>query len=385
MLLVALIAGALAAYAGTSDDPEVGDSSGDATTGRDSHDIIACWVEAEDNETVTFRMRMTALDAISPRDDWLSLPTSIYEYYFSVGDDNYALRGTVPVHGPFAALASFTLHKVEYGETGNMSFESLGSVNGQYLVNDGDLSLLVDKNNIGSPSKGDIMDHMWAAIYFQPRGGSREEVDVALSYEYPGRNYIFRGQYTQLYDVRLSASNSTAESANNAVATFNITIRSQSTTDVEVNLTNRTLQAGYFINWSLNMPVPVPEGDSVNLILLVTVPENATNGTDINIIIWGTYRTEEGLPLETDNLNLLLKVRFIPPKKPKEDKSIPQMILDFILENTWVMVVIAVGVGFGVVYYIWAGRKKRQEDALLDQYKAYVDSQGEQREAGGPY
>ncbi|NIP35428.1 MAG: hypothetical protein GWN18_10755, partial [Thermoplasmata archaeon] len=85
-------------------------------------------------------------------------PTSIYEYYFTVGDDNYALRGTVPVHGPFAALASFSLHKVEYGETGNMTYESLGSVNGQYLVNDGDLSLLVDKNNIGSPSKGDIMD-----------------------------------------------------------------------------------------------------------------------------------------------------------------------------------------------------------------------------------
>ncbi|NIS20442.1 MAG: hypothetical protein GWN12_10790, partial [Thermoplasmata archaeon] len=50
---MALLATAIAAYAGTSDDPEVGDSSGDATTGRDSHDVIACWVEAEDNETVT--------------------------------------------------------------------------------------------------------------------------------------------------------------------------------------------------------------------------------------------------------------------------------------------------------------------------------------------
>ena len=116
-----------------------------------------------------------------------------------------------------------------------------------------------------------------------------------------------------------------------------------------------------------------------------TVPENATNGTDVSIIIWGTYLTEEGQELETDNLNLLLKVRFIPPKKPKEEKSIPQIILDFIMENTWVMIIIAVGVGFGVVYVIWASRKKRQEDALLDQYKAYVDSQGEQREAGGPY
>ena len=384
LLLVALLAMALAACGGTADDPEVGDSSDDSTTGRESHDLIAAWIEDEDNETVTYRVKMSALDVISPRDDWLNLPTSIYEFYFTVDNDDYALRGTVPVHGPFAALASFGLYQVEYGETGNMSFESVGSVNGQYLVNDAALSFLVDKSDIGSPSKGDLMDHMWAAIYFQPRGGDRETVDEALSYEFPGRSYTFRGQFTQLYDIRLSAENATLESANNAVATFNITISSQSTTDVEVNITNGSLPAGYFVNWSRNMPVPVLEGESVSLYLLVTVPENATNGTDVSVVIWGTYLTEEGIEQETDNLNLLLQVRFVPPKKPKEDRSVLQIILDLITENTWVMVLIAVAVVFGVLYFIWSSRKRRVEDALLDQYKAYVDSQGEQREAEGP-
>ncbi len=385
LLLVALLTAAMAAYAGDSEDPEVGDDSGDSTTGRDSHDIVAAWVQDEDNGTVSFRLRMTALDAISPRDDWLSLPTSIYEYYFSVGKNDYALRATVPVHGPFAALANFNLYTVEYGDVGNMTYSDVGGITGQYLINDGDLSLTVDKADIGSPDKGDLMEHMWAAVYFQPRGGSREEVDSALSYDHPGRTYIFRGQYTQLYDVRLSAENSTIESPNNAVATFNITIKSQSTTDVEVNMTNRSLSAGYFVNWSRSMPVPVPEGDSVSFFLLVTVPENATNGTNINVILKGVYLTEEGVELETDDLNLLLQVRFIPPKKPKEDRSIPQIILDFMRDNIWVVVLVALAIAFGVVYYLYDTKKKKDDEALLDQYKAYVDSQGEQREAGGPY
>jgi hypothetical protein len=385
LLFVALMAAALAAYGGTSDDPEVADSSGDSTTGRDSHDIVGAWVDDEENSTVTIKIRMTALDAVSPRDDWLNLPTSLYEVYFTIKEEDYALRSNVPVHGPFAAFTGYSLYKVEYGETGNMTYESVGSVSGQYLVNDADISFMVDKTDIGSPSKGDLLEHMWAAVYFQPRGGNKETVDEALSYEFPGRSYTFRGEFTQLYDVRVSAANTTIETPNNAVASFNITIRSQSTTDVEVNMTNRSLPAGYFVNWSRAMPVPVNEGDTASVILLITVPENATNGTDVSITIWGLFETEEGLELETDTLNLLLKVRYIPKKEPEAERNVFQIILDFFQDNMWLVYLIIVAVAFGVIYILWNTRKKRQEDALMDQYKAYVDSQGEQRETGETY
>jgi hypothetical protein len=383
LFLVAVTAMALAVYAGTPDDPEVGDSSNDADTGRDSHDIIAAWVHDEDNETVTFRMRLTALDAISPLDDWTSLPTSIYEYYFSVGDDDYALRASVPVHGPLAAFAGFSLYSVEYGETGNMSFDSIGSVSGSYLVNEGDLSFMVDKANIGSPTQGELIEHMWAAVYFQPRGGSREEVDTALSYEFPGRAYVVRGQYTQLYDIRLSAANTTVEAPNNAVASFNITIKSMSTIDVEVNLTNRSLPAGYFVNWSRTLPVIVPEGGQITVLLMVTVPENATNGTDVMVTVWGEYTTEEGVDLVTDNLNLLVQVRFIPPKKPKPDRGVIGMVLDFIDEYRTLVILLVVVAIVAVLAWFYTSKKRKQEDHLLDEYKAYLESQGEQRDLGG--
>ncbi len=383
LLLVAIMAMALAVYGGDADNPEVGDSSGDATTGRDSHDIIGAWVDEEDNETVTFKVRMTALDAISPRDDWLNLPTSIYEYYFSISNEDYAMRTTVPVHFPLAALASFSLFTVDYGETGNMSFESAGDVTGTYLFNEGDLQLEVSKSDIGSPSQGELIEHMWAAVYFQPRGGNREEVDKALSYGSPGRKYTIRGQYTQLYDVRLSAANITVKTPNNAVATFNITIRSRSTANVEISLTNTSLPPGYFVNWSRNMPIALPEDDSVSLYLLVTVPEDATNGTDVMIAVEGEYTTDEDNNLTTDNLNLLLQVRYIEPKPPKEERTIPQQILDWIKNNTILVVVIVALGALGVVAYVIMDKRRKADEALIYQYESYVDSQSQQREMGG--
>jgi hypothetical protein len=386
LLLAALMTMALAVYGGDADNPEVGDVSDDSTTGRDSHDIIGAWVEDEENETITFRIKMTALDAISPRDDWLTLPTSIYEYYFTIDKDDYALRATVPVHGPFAAMAAFALYTVEYGSSDNMSYEVAdGSLVGSYLVQDGEVQLIVDKSTIGSPSQGDLIEHMWAAAYFQPRGGDKEVVDEALSYQFPGRTYTFRGQYTQLYDVRLTASNTTIQSPNQAVATFNVTIRSQSTTDVEVNLTSRSLPEGYFLNWSRSIPVAVPEGESIGVLLMVTVPENATNGTDVMVVIWGEYETEEGTDLTTDNLNLLLQIRFIKNKPPEPDKSIPTQILDWIKENSFLVMVLIAGGAVAVVGYFFYMKKKKADDELINQYKMYAESQSQQREMDGPY
>jgi len=383
VLLLALLAMSMAVLAGTAEDPEVGDASGDATTNRDSHDIVAAWVQAEDNETVTFRLGMVALDVISPRDDWATLPNSIYEYYFSIGKNDYALRATVPVHGPFAALANFGLYEVTYGDS-NMSYEVADqSLAGSYNFNEGYLQLAVDKATVGSPTQGDVVDHMWAACYFQPRGGSRELVDQALSYEFPGRTYTIRGQYAQLYDIRLSATNTTIETPNNAVASFNLTLRSQSTIDVEVNLTNRSLPNGYFVNWSRTMPIVVPEGGSANVLLLVTVPRNATNGTDISITLWGEYTTEEGVDLTTDNLNLLLKVRFIKPKQKEEPQGVFDVLVD-ILSDYWYVIVVLVVLGvIGSLYYLSQQRKKKMEQDLIFQYQAYVESQGQQREMDG--
>ena len=378
---VALAVSALAVSAGTQEDPEVTDMSGDAG-GRESHDLIKAWVHDEDNETLTFRMELTALDAISPRDDWFTLPTTIYEYYFTIDSTNYALRATVPVHGPFAALANFNLYEVTYGEVGNMTYEAIGSVTGNYYYNDASIQWVANKANIGTPNQGDLVSHMWAASYFQPRGENREQMDEAMSYDEPGRNYVVRGKYSQLYDVRLRADNATRTGAPHDVTSFNITIVSQSTTDVEINITNSSLPAGYFVNYSLKMPIPVPEGTSVSFSLVVSVPDDAANGTDVMIILTGRYLTQEGDELETNELNLLLQVRFIPPKPPEEERTIFTILRDFVKDYYLYLIVVVVIAVIALLVWLFLGHRNKREDELLHEYQAYLESQGQKREMG---
>ena len=346
LLLVALAIAALAVSAGSVDDPEVSDGSGDAAGGRDSHDIIKAWVEAETNTTITLRMQLTALDTISPRDDWLTLPTTTYEYYFSISDKDYCVRATVPVHGPFAALASYGLYKVTYGGSDNMTYDSVGNPGGNYLVADSAVQWVVAKGDIGSPSQGEIMAHMWAACYFQPRNEGKEEVDHAQSYDAPGLTYTIRGQYSQLYHVFLRASNSTMEGEPRMATVFNITIVSESTTDVEVNITNSSMPAGYYVNYSRLMPIPVPEGTS-------------------------------------DNLNLILKVRFIPQKPPEEEQTMFTILRDFVKDYYLYLVIVIIIAIVAALLYMFLGRGIKSDDAALHEYQAYLDSQGEKREMGG--
>lgn len=382
LTLVAIALTALAVSAGTQADPEISDNSGDAG-GRDSHDILKGWVHAEDNTTITFRMEMTALDAVSPRDDWLTLPTTIYEYYFSIEGSHYCARSTVPVHGPFAAFTSFSLYEITYGASGNISYGESSTVAGSYLVNDAAISMQVSKADIGSPSQGEVVNHMWAASYFQPRNEDKELMDEAMNYDNPGKKYIIRGQFTQLYSIVLRADNATMEGKPREVSTFEITIVSGSTTDVQVNITNSSLPEGYFVNYSQSMPIDVPEEDSVKFTLVITVPGDAKNGTDVSIILYGKYLTEEGEELESNNLNLLLQVRFIPPKPQEEDRTIFTIMRDFVQDYYLYLVVVIVILIVALGIWFYMGRRTKRDDKVLVEYQAYLDSQGEQREMGG--
>jgi hypothetical protein len=133
------------------------------------------------------------------------------------------------------------------------------------------------------------------------------------------------------------------------------------------------------------MPIALPEDDSVSLYLLVTVPEDATNGTDVMIAVEGEYTTDEDNNLTTDNLNLLLQVRYIEPKPPKEERTIPQQILDWIKNNTILVVVIVALGALGVVAYVIMDKRRKADEALIYQYESYVDSQSQQREMGGGF
>jgi hypothetical protein len=383
LLLVAFVLAAAVVSAGSAENPEFSDTAEDSTTGRTAHDIVRGWV-TDDNATITVIVEVTGLDAFSPLDDWRNLPTTIYEYYFTVEEKNYATRATIPVHGFRAAFASYALFEVTYGSGGSLNYTSVDeSITGRYNVNGNTVEMDVDKANVGNPSPGDIMSHMWARAFFQPRGGDREEVDSAMSYNAPGRNYKITGSSSQYYSVHLSAQNVTVIGKPREVATFNISIVSDSTTDVEVNITNKSLPNGYFINYSRQMPIPVPQESTVHILVLVTIPGNATNTTDMPFAIFGTFETEEGEERRTDDLNLMVKVRFIPPRPPEEDLNVLERMWNALEPYKWYLAGgIAIAVVVTVVYYFVLLRQKKADEDIIA-YQAYLDSMRQQRDMGG--
>jgi hypothetical protein len=384
LLLAAFVLFAVSVSAGSSENPEITDAAEDPTTGRTAHDIVRGWA-TDDNSTITVVIEVTGLDAFSPMDDWRTLPTSVYEYYFTVEEKNYAARATIPVHGLLAAFASFSLFEVKYGSGEGLNYTSVDdSITGRYSVNTNTIEVDVDKSAVGTPSPGDVMSHMWARTFFQPRGGDREEVDTAMSFSAPGRNYTITGASSQYYSIHLRAQNVTVIGKPREVVTFNISIVSTSTTDVEVNLTNRALPAGYYINFSRLMPIPVPQGSTVAILVLISIPGNASNTTDLPFTLFGSFETEEGEVRYIDDLNLMVKVRFIPVRPPEENLNALQWFWKrIIVPYQWYIVAAIVAVvAVSVLYYFGLNRQKREDEDIIA-YQAYLDSMRQQREMGG--
>jgi hypothetical protein len=381
LLLMASLA-ALPASAGDENSPEVTDSTGDATTSRDDMDIVSAWVQAEDNTTLTFRIKLSQLSVFSPRSDWQSLPQIFYDYYFTIKGEDYALRAQIPVHGPLAVFAVFNLYTVEYGASGdNMTFtDANGTVGGVYSAANAYIQMDITKDNVNKPDRGDLITKMWAAVWFQPRGQDAQRVDSAMSYSSPGRNYLVKGQFLHYYDVKLEAHNLTVTGApRTQPARFNLTIRNHSDIEVWVNLTNTTIaEPEYEIRYSRNDTggIHVGANESLPITLTVVIPDNATNGTDIGFRVWGVYEASDGSELETNELNLQVQVRFIPPKPPQKSRGLFDVIKEY---STYLYVLIVVVVLLGALYVLFERRKRQEEEEDLLAFQAYVEAAKAQR------
>jgi hypothetical protein len=382
LALAAILFVALAVSAGDSDDPEITDVAEDSTSNRASHDIVRAWI-TDDNSTITVSIEATQLDAFSPLDDWRSLPTTIYEYYFSIDDKHYMARATIPVHGLLAVFAGFSLHEVNYEGNEPTNTTSVDdSIPGSYLANSNVVEMTIDKGAVGEPTPGDLVTHMWAAAFFQPRGGDKEEVDRAMSFTSPGRDYTITGSSSHYYMVELRSSNATIKGRPREVASFNISIRSKSTTNIEVNISNSSLPIGYFVNVSRGQPIPIPQGGVVYIMVLVSVPDNATNGTNVPFHVWANFEDDEGTRYKSDDLNLLLQIRFIPPRPPEREENILTKIWDFIKEYyIYISIIIVLAIVGWVGFYFYENRQKKLDKEIIE-YQAYLEAQRQQREIG---
>ncbi len=386
VLALLLLAGlAVPGARGDETNPEITDATGDSTTQRADMDIESAWVHAESNRSLTFRIKMRELSVFSPRTDWQSLPQIFYDFYFTIHNNDYALRASIPVHGPLAVFAGFSLYTVDYGASGsNMTFTQVdGNVTGTYTAGSAYVQLGIDKADVNRPDRGDMVTHMWAAVSFQPRGDDAQQVDTAASYSSPGRNYLIKGEFDHYYEVVLEVGNNTATAApRTRPARFNVTLRSHSDIEVWLNMTNSTItKPGYFANFTRADVGGLHLTPNTTLVLAfeVRIPDNATNGTNLQVTIWGIYQANDGSDLETNAVNLIIQVRFTTPKPPVERDDIVDILKK---AAPYIGVLVAIGVIVGAVLFFRSRKRRREEQDDLVAYQAYVAAHKQEREAG---
>ena len=365
--------------------PEITDPAGDATTGRDDMDIESAWVHAETNTSLTFRIKLMALSVFSPRSDWQALPQILYDYYFTIDGKDYALRVRIPVHGPLAVFAGFSLYTVEYGATSsNLTFTQVdGNVTGQYVATGAYTQIGITKSDIGRPDRGDLVTHMWAAVYFQPRGQDMQQVDTAASYGSPGRDYRIKGEFSHFYDVDLEVGNLTALAApRTKPARFDLTIRSHCDTEIWLNMTNSTItNVGYIANFTRTDAggLHLTPNSTLLIAFEVRIPDNATNGTNVPVTIWGVYQTREGNDLTTNDILLTVQVRFTTPKPPVEKETFLDILMKY---APYIGALVAIGAVATAIWVYRDRKRKREEQDDLVAYQAYVAAHKQEREAG---
>jgi len=301
------------ALAGTADDPEISDIH-DGT--RDSRDIRAVWFGDETNDTITATMNLTALESYTNPGEIPNLPTTEYEVYFSVGDQNYSVACTVPVHGPLGVFIAFDVRTVTYpNATGNPTETSVATFTGTYSVSAHTITYPFQKSSIGQPKSGAHLSRTWAAVWNTNRGQTERTLEDRAPNAGYGKDYVIRGQTgAEIIDVQLTAENATMAVSPAEPARFKVMVFNNGTSQVTMELHNSTPSDKGWTCALSNENLTLPVNKSVQVTLTVTCPKDAKRNTTGVFSLYATIHT--GKQNATSKYLLLTAVvDYIPPQQ----------------------------------------------------------------------
>jgi len=375
---VAIVAALLAAafivppaLAGTPNDPEISDIK-DGT--RDSRDIRMVWFGDETNDTIDATMNLTALESYTNPQEIPNLPTTEYEVYFSVGDQNYSVACTVPVHGPLGVFIAFDVRTVTYGNsTSNPTETSVSSFSGTYSVSTQSITYPIPKAQIGQPKAATHLSKTWAAVWNTNRGQTDRTLEDRAPNAGYGKDYIVRGQAgAEIIDVQLTAENSTLTVSPAEPARFKVTVLNNGTSQVSLELHNSTpSDSGWTCELSL-VNMTLLNGSYKVAYVTISCPRNAKRNTTAAFTIWATVHAGQQ-NATTKYLLLTAVVDYIPVKENTSSNPFSAFInwikahpKDFMM---YLVVIIVLVILAGVAAFaVRSSRRKRQE--LSDQVPA---------------
>ncbi len=315
LLFVAFLAPTVAlaplAAAGDLADPDMEDKADDSASGRQARDLIAGWTGNETVDGIEFDLKMSALEPFTPYSDWQNLPVVYYEFFFDVitpqGLASYAVKATIPMHGPLAADASYDLLTVTYGSQGAVLNETaFDQPTGHYTVNAATISFTVAKTQIGDPARGDTIEGIWARTQSASQRNTGDAIteDTMLSHVSPGRSYTLSGGET-FYAISITVTSATSVNASpEDAAHFDFVLHSDSEKSADVQVRNATALPA---NWTMSTDHPfytVDANGNTTGQITITPGGNITNVTR-RITVNGQFKTDQNETRATENTQTL--------------------------------------------------------------------------------
>lgn len=300
------------AAAGSVEDPDMSDGTGDSVSGNEARDLVSGWVGDETANGISLGLKVEALDPYTPYPDISQLPVVNYEFFFDVivegNTSHYMARAVVPIHGPAAATASYNLYQVTYNSQGQVTDTvSTNAIVGQYNYQASEINFVVDKPFIGDPGRDDVLSGIWARITSASQRNAEDPVteDTMASHLSPGRSYIFSGGVV-FYLITLSSTDLEGNATYDAPVSFEVDIENDVTSDeaaeVEIVATTELPR-----NWSMEtdyQKYSVEPGETVTARITVTPDVNATANTR-RITIVGQWLNPDDEVQNTQNTLVL--------------------------------------------------------------------------------
>ncbi|MEW5761349.1 MAG: NEW3 domain-containing protein, partial [Candidatus Thermoplasmatota archaeon] len=279
---------------GNETEPEIVDVPADSTSGKSSRDLLSAWFGDETNSSFAITIKVTKLEYFTPWDDIKKLPQTEYGVYFDFLGRTYRADAIVPIHGPLGLDVRYELWEINYNGT-NVNGTLIGLISGTYDIGTNTIKMNVSKEDIGSPIMGDRLTNTWAMIRnknWNEENFSVEDVAPDNAPSTFGKDYIFTGGLPGVYDFELWAEEKEKTMGPGTQTTFTVNVRNNSTDKITIEFSNSTPPKGWEVKFD-KKNITLMQNSTGKVVLTLTSPEDAKNGTYASITVTGTAYLNE--------------------------------------------------------------------------------------------
>jgi hypothetical protein len=364
--------------AGNVDNPEIVDIEGDSVSGKTSQDLLWAYIGFETNTTFSLVMGMKSLDTFTDPSQIANLPTTTYEFYFTIKGTNYGAYAQVPVHGPFGIDIKWELVTVEYnGTTPSKETNKASITTARYDYTHGIINMTIKKSDVNGGDKGDKATNLWCAVYSKQRSSGINMTVPVLQDRAPdqgyGTEYTFIGNPEEVI-VAIELSTTSALTANITATSrlrLDLSVFNNGTNTEQVNMSNSTATPKFSVSWS-PATMTVEPGHSQNISLFVNIKDLrlTKDGDVLTLQVWGETNignaTNPAIK-PSNQITFRITAQLPAPPPTKTTTSILEQILKFFRDNKNALLgllVVLIILVIGVVVYskLKSGKKEYFED-----------------------